>query len=83
MELFKTNKMLITHYMDENGMYIGILPLIFFGIGLIKRGGKEIALLISFIVFLLLGFGLICILGRILYGNVDDPHGLVFGRRVQ
>lgn len=33
--------------------------------------------------FVFLGFGIIGILGRILYGNVDDPHGLVFGRRLQ
>ncbi|MFX1517511.1 MAG: hypothetical protein ACFFC6_14490 [Promethearchaeota archaeon] len=33
--------------------------------------------------FVFLGFGIIGILGRILYGDADDPHGLVFGRRFQ
>ena len=37
----------------------------------------------GFLGFLLLGFGLMVILGRTLYENADDPHGLVFGRRVQ
>lgn len=33
--------------------------------------------------FVLLGFSLIGFLGKILYGDIDDPHGLVFGKRMQ
>jgi len=37
----------------------------------------------GFLGLFLFGFALMGIFGRILYGNADDPYGLVFSRRVQ
>ncbi len=46
-----------THDMDENGMYIGILPFILFAIGLVGRFKRHAALAICLLIFLWLGFG--------------------------
>jgi len=46
-----------THDMDENGMYIGILPFILFAVGLVRNAKKYVALAGCLLIFLWLGFG--------------------------
>ena len=47
----------LNYNLDENSLYLGILPVVFFLWGIFKKGRKHIALLIIFLIFLWLSFG--------------------------
>ncbi|MFH1492843.1 MAG: tetratricopeptide repeat protein [Candidatus Omnitrophota bacterium] len=47
----------VSYAMDENGMYVGIIPFLLFLIGLGLFFKKRIVLVLSFLIFLWLGFG--------------------------
>ncbi|MFC1452612.1 hypothetical protein ACFLSJ_04625 [Verrucomicrobiota bacterium] len=47
-----------SHAMNETGMYIGVLPFVLFLAGLAARWRKRLPLLLCFVLFLWLGFGM-------------------------
>lgn len=47
----------ISYFMDENGIYIGVLPFLLILSGLVIRGRRRPALLLCLLIFLWLSFG--------------------------